>query len=77
MLGDEEVLRVAAKGKGVLVHDVSDGYHENDDGSNDDDSNRPPPGFKRVRDFDDYVMDVDTRKDINDEMGYDNDSDSD
>ena len=41
MLGDEEVLRVAAKEKGVLVHDVSDEYHENDDGSNDDDSNRP------------------------------------
>ncbi|KAK4562223.1 hypothetical protein RGQ29_004902 [Quercus rubra] len=60
--GDDEVSRVAAKGKSVLVHDVSDEYHENDDGSNDDDSDRPPPGFKRVRDFDDYIMDVDTRK---------------
>ncbi|KAK4591979.1 hypothetical protein RGQ29_016449 [Quercus rubra] len=60
--GDDEVSRVAAKGKSVLVHDVSDEYHENDDGSNDDDSDRPPPGFERVRDFDDYIMDVDTRK---------------
>ena len=62
MLGDDEVSRVVAKGKSVLVHDVSDDYHENDDGSNDDDSDRPPPGFERVRDFDDYIMDVDTRK---------------
>ncbi|KAK4595008.1 hypothetical protein RGQ29_018660 [Quercus rubra] len=60
--GDDEVSRVAAKGNSVLVHDVSDEYHENDDGSNDDDSDRPPPGFERVRDFDDYIMDVDTRK---------------
>ncbi|XP_050292606.1 uncharacterized protein LOC126733355 [Quercus robur] len=73
--GDDEVSRVAAKGKSVLVHDVSDEFHENDDGSNDDDSDRPPPGFERVRDFDDYAMDVDTRKDINGEMRYDNDSD--
>ena len=29
----------------------------------------------RVRDFDDYAMDVDTRNDIDDEMGYNNDSD--
>ncbi|KAM4087712.1 hypothetical protein ACB094_07G016200 [Castanea mollissima] len=73
--GDDEVSRVAAKGKSVLVHDVSDEYHENDDGSNDDDSDGPPPGFERVRDFDDYAMDVDTRNDIDDEMGYDNYSD--
>ena len=52
------------------------GHLGNDDsGSNDDDSDRPPPGFERVRDFDDYAMDVDTRKDIDDEMRYDNDSD--
>ena len=62
MLGDDEVSRVAATGKSVLVQDVSGEYHENDDGSNDDDSDRPPPGFERVRDFDDYIMDVDTRK---------------
>ena len=30
---------------------------------------------KNLRDFDDYAMDVDTRKDIDDEMGYDNDID--
>ena len=30
---------------------------------------------KYLRDFDDYAMDVDTRKDIDNEMGYDNDSD--
>ena len=30
---------------------------------------------KNLRDFDDYTMDVDTRKDIDDEMRYDNDSD--
>ena len=59
----------------MLVHDVSDEYHENNDDSNDDDSDWPPPGFERVRDFDDYAMDVDTRKDIDDEIGYDNDSD--
>ena len=75
MLGDDEVSRVAAKGKSVLVRDVSDEYHENDDGSTNDDSDGPPPGFERVRDFDDYAMDVDTRKDIDDEMGYDNDND--
>ena len=75
MLGDDEVSRVTAKGKSVLVHDVSDLYHENDDGSNDDDSDRPPLGFERVRDFDDYAMDVDIGKDIDDEMRYDNDSD--
>ena len=46
MLGDDEVSRVAAKGKSVLVHDVSDEYHENDDGSNDDDSDGLPPGFE-------------------------------
>ena len=74
MLGDDEVSRVAAKGKSVLVHDVSDEYHENDDSSNDDDSDGPLPGFERVRDFDNYAMDVDTRKDIDDEIGYDNDS---
>ena len=68
MLGDDEVSRVAAKGKSVLVHDVSDEYHENDD------SDGPLPGFERVRDFDNYAMDVDTRKDIDDEIGYDNDS---
>ena len=33
MLGDDEVSRVAAKGKSVLVCDVSDEYHENEDGS--------------------------------------------
>ena len=75
MLGDDEVSRVAAKGKSVLVHDVSDEYHENDDGSTDDDSGGPPPEFERVRDFNDYAMDVDTRKDIDVKMGYDNDSD--
>ncbi|XP_065624479.1 uncharacterized protein LOC136065340 [Quercus suber] len=73
--GDDEVSRVAAKGKSVLVHDVSNEYHEHDDGSNDNDSDGPPPGFERVRDFNDYAMDVDTMKDIDDEMGYDNDSD--
>ncbi|KAL4598585.1 hypothetical protein ACB092_11G069200 [Castanea dentata] len=73
--GDDEVSRAAAKGKSVLVCDVSDEYHENDDGSNDDDSDGHPPGFERFRDFDDYAMDFDTRKDIDDEMGYDNDSD--
>ena len=62
MLGDDKVSRVAAKGKSVLVRDVSDEYHENDDGSNDDGSDRPPLGFERVRDFDDYIMNVDTRK---------------
>ena len=75
MLGDDEVLRVATKGKSVLVQDVSDEYHENDDGSNDDDSDGLPPRFERVRDFNDYTMDVDTRKDIDDEMRYDNNSD--
>ena len=75
MLGDDEVSRVAAKGKSVPIRDVSDEYHENDDGSTDDDSDGPPPGFERVRDFNDYAMDVDTRKDIDDKMGYDNDSD--
>ena len=75
MLGDDKVSRVATKGKSVLVRDVSDEYHENDDGSTDDDSDGPPPGFERVRDFNDYAMDVDTRKDIDDKMGYDNDSD--
>ena len=75
MLGDDEVSRVATKGKSVLVRDVSDEYHENDDGSTDDDSDGAPPGFERVRDFNDYAMDVDTRKDIEDEIGYDNDSD--
>ena len=75
MLGDDEVSRVAAKGKSVLVRDVSDEYHENEDGSTDDDNDGPPLGFERVRDFDDYAMDVDTRKDIDDEMGYDNDND--
>ena len=29
----------------------------------------------RVRDFDDYAMNVDTGNDIDDEMGYNNDSD--
>ena len=75
MLGDDKVSRVATKGKSVLVRDVSDEYHENEDGSTDDDNDGPPPGFERVRDFDDYAMDVDTRKDIEDEIGYDNDSD--
>ena len=75
MLGDDDVSRVAAKGKSVLVRDVSNEYHENEDGSTDDDNDGPPPGFVRVRDFDDYAMDVDTRKDIDDEIGYDNDSD--
>ena len=46
MLGDDEVSRVANKGKSVLVQDVSDEYHENDDGSNDDDSDALPPGFE-------------------------------
>ena len=75
MLGDDKVSRVATKGKSVLVRDVSDEYHDNDDVSNYVDSDRPPLGFKRVRDFDDYAMNVDTRKDIDDEIGYDNDSD--
>ena len=48
MLGDDEVSRVAAKGKSVLVHDVSDEFHENDDGSNDDDSDRPPPDLREL-----------------------------
>ena len=63
------------KEKSVLVRDVSYEYHDNDDGSNDVDSDRPPLGFERVRDFDDYTMNVDTRKDIDDEMGDNNDSD--
>ncbi|KAL0010637.1 hypothetical protein SO802_005745 [Lithocarpus litseifolius] len=46
--GDGEVSRAAAKGKSVLVHDVSDEYHDNDDCSNDDDSDGPPPGFEAV-----------------------------
>ena len=46
MLGDDKVSRVVTKGKSVLVHDVSDEYHENDDGSNDDDSDGLPPGFE-------------------------------
>ena len=28
---------------------------------------------KNLRDFDDYAMDVNTRNDIDDELGYDND----
>ena len=31
--------------------------------------------LKYLDDYDDYAMDVDTRKDIDDEMRYDNDSD--
>ncbi|KAL0014878.1 hypothetical protein SO802_001947 [Lithocarpus litseifolius] len=73
--GDDEISRVAAKGKSVLAHDVSDEYHDNDDGSNDDDSDGPPPGFKGVRDFNDYAMDADIGRNIDDEMGDDNNTD--
>ena len=38
MLGDDDVSRVAAKGKSVLVRDVSDEYNENYDATNHDDS---------------------------------------
>ena len=67
--------KLLPKEKSVLVRDINDEYYDNDDGSNDVDSDVPTPGFERVRDFDDYAMDVDTGKDIDDEMGDDNDCD--
>nr|POE58950.1 hypothetical protein CFP56_36601 [Quercus suber] len=53
--------RIVARGKSVLVHDIDDESHDENDDANDNDES---PGFDKVSDFNDHLMDVDTGKDM-------------
>lgn len=47
----------------MLVHDIDDESHDENDDANDDDES---PGFEKVSDFNDHLMDVDAGKDMDD-----------